>query len=113
VEVLATDGGTRPVEVRAGNAPPIEGDVTWGKVPSAEYRMALQLARQEAQRVGRSAIDTLDLLVGILKCSGARAAAYLLAHGIDLRGVRDAADTAPPSAFDPTQWFTLSPPPPA
>ena len=49
---------------------------------SEDSASAFNLAAMEAMKKGRDRIEAVDLLVGVCRCSGSIAAAYLASHGI-------------------------------
>ena len=85
-------------------------------------KRVLQLARQEAERCGHPVVDTGHVLLALVKAPG-YTAAFLKAHGIDLRAARDEiiragheirrAGETPPSEKVAFQWGQHHPAPAA
>lgn len=60
---------------------------------SAEARRCVKLARQEARALGRGAVGTEHLLLGILRCRTSRAAAVLRSLGVTIERARAELET--------------------
>jgi hypothetical protein len=69
---------------------------------SREVRRSIQFAREEAKRLGRPAVGTEHMLLGVLRCQGSSAVAALNAEGVTLEAARSCLQTTmpgvPPSA---------------
>ena len=75
----------------------------WGETPgpprmtiSREARRSVQLAREEAERLGQPAVGTEHILLGILRSEDSLAARALNAEGVTLEAARNCLQTTMP-----------------
>lgn len=95
-------------------------DQAWGETPdgprlavSTEARRVIQLAREEAKRLGQPSVGTEHILLGILRCESSLAARALNAEGVTLEAARSCLQTTmpglPPSVLErPAEEYAVS-----